>query len=83
MKKIIVKGDSNLRLYEIRCGHCGCLFQYTKDELYENKNLRGYPLSVACPWCLTEIRCPSVDSNSKETLQKAVSAIEKYDATSK
>lgn len=83
MKKIIVKGHSDLRLYEIQCCHCGCLFRYTKDETYENKNLRGHPLSVACPWCLTEIRCPSVDSDSKETLQKAASAIEKYQATSK
>lgn len=65
MKKIIVQGNPDLRLYEIRCGHCGCLFQYTKDELYENKNLRDYPISVACPWCLTEIRIDSLKKVSQ------------------
>lgn len=83
MKKIIVKGKPDLRMYEIQCSHCGCLFRYTKNEIYENKNLIGHPLSVACPWCLTEIKCSSVDSDSKETFQKAISALEKYDAASK
>lgn len=77
MKKIIVKGNPDLRLHEIRCGHCGCLFRYTNDEQFENNNIMGHPLSVACPWCLTEIRCPSVDSVGKETLRKCEDAIDR------
>lgn len=62
MKKIIERGYPNLRLYENRCGNCGCLFQYTKDELYENKNILSRPLSVKCPWCLMKVRIDSLES---------------------
>lgn len=78
MKKIIVSGDSDLRLYETRCGHCGCLFRYTKDELYENKNIIGHPLSVACPWCLEEIRVDTINGQLSPILENAKRMLDKY-----
>ena len=59
MKNIIIKGKPELRKRIGNCGHCGCVFHYTNDEVYENKPnciINGPVRYVACPWCLGEIR---------------------------
>ena len=78
MKQIIVKGRPELRCQKIRCEICGCVFKYTHNEIHENKNLIGYPISVQCPWCYSEIKCPTSDEDSKTMLQLAKSALSTY-----
>ena len=64
MKNIIVRGKPELRKHICQCGHCGCQFHYTEDEVYKNKptGIINRPVKcVTCPWCLEEIRVPVFD----------------------
>ena len=73
MKNIIVKGKQELRKRICQCGHCGCQFHYTDDDIYKNKpngTINGPVKCVTCPWCLEEIRLPVFDSDINIVPQK-------------
>lgn len=74
MKNIIVKGKPELRKRICQCGHCGCQFHYTDDDVYKNKptSFDGPVKCVICPWCLEEIRLPVFDNDCDETTEKKI-----------
>lgn len=66
MKTIIVKGKPELRKHICSCGHCGCMFHYTDDDVYKSKPtgiINGPVKCVICPWCFEEIRLPVFDNS--------------------
>lgn len=87
MKNIIVKGKPELRKRICQCGHCGCQFHYTEDEVYKNKPtciIKGPIKCVICPWCLEEIRLPFDNSiyYMPPKIDSGVSTDEKTSASS-
>ena len=77
MKNIIVKGKSELRKRIGNCGHCGCVFHYTNDEVYEVEGFNGtltfkcVKTCVECPWCLEEIRLDTINGQLSPILEDA------------
>lgn len=84
MKKIIVKGKPELRKRICQCGHCGCQFQYTNDEVYkvdgsnETFTFKCIKICVKCPWCLEEIRLDTINGQLSPILYDAKRMLDKY-----
>ena len=84
MKNIIVKGKPELRKRICQCGHCGCQFQYTNDEVYKvedfNKTFscKCVNTCVECPWCLEEIRLSMLNDHCSSLLEDAKHMLDKY-----
>ena len=81
MKNIIVKGKQELRKRICQCGHCGCQFHYTDDDIYKNKpngTINGPVKCVTCPWCLEEIRLDTINGQFSPILEDAKRMLDKY-----
>lgn len=80
MKNIIVKGKQELRKRICQCGHCGCQFQYTNDEVYkvEGFNETLTFKCIKCPWCLEEIRLDTINGRFSPILEDAKRMLDKY-----
>ena len=84
MKNIIVKGKPELRKRICQCGHCGCQFHYTEDEVYKvedfNKTFscKCVNTCVKCPWCLEEIRLNILNDHCSSLLEDAKRMLDKY-----
>lgn len=82
MKNIIVKGKPELRKRICQCGHCGCQFHYTEDEVYKNKLtgiINGPVKYITCPWCLEEIGLDTINGQFSPILENAKQMLDKYD----
>lgn len=79
MMNIIAPGKPELRKRFCQCGHCGCQFQYTDDEVYKNEgsNETVYG-SVKCPWCLENIRIDKLTRQFSPIIEDAKRMVDKY-----
>lgn len=53
--KIIKEGKRKIAVYGAKCHHCGCEFEFNKEDFSEIRD-RTYPVgNIKCPHCARDV----------------------------